>query len=635
MKAMEKPTQFSVWYFLLAFFAVLWLHGLYVQWRAVEPIPYSQFQSLLKEGQVEEISITDNYINGTLKRALPDGRQKFVTTRVEPSLAQDLTQYDVKFNGVVESTFLRDILSWVIPALVFVGIWVFAMRKFAEKQGLGGGFLSIGKSKAKIYVETDTKLSFDDVAGVDEAKEELQEVVGFLKNPKDYGRLGGRMPKGVLLVGPPGTGKTMLARAVAGEAGVPFFSISGSEFVEMFVGVGAARVRDLFEQARQKAPAIIFIDELDALGRARGAFGMGGHDEKEQTLNQLLTEMDGFDPSSGLVLLAATNRPEVLDPALLRAGRFDRQVLVDRPDKNGRIAILNVHVKKITLAEGVSMDQVAALTPGFSGADLANLCNEAALAATRRDGKAVTVDDFTVAVERIVAGLEKKNRLLNPHERRVVAYHELGHALVALSLPGADPVHKISIIPRGIGALGYTIQRPTEDRFLMTRKELENKMQVLLGGRAAEHIVFGEVSTGASDDLQKVTSIARAIVMRYGMHEKLGNVVYEEERQSYLGNTGPNLQERTFSEETAREIDCAVRGIVSGAFERAVTLLTARRDVLEAGATQLLEKETLNEPELQSLRDALSTHAATDTVAPCAPAQDGIAPGAPPRRNDG
>ena len=611
---MEKRTQFSIWYFLLTVSAVLWLHSLYVQWRAVEPIPYSQFQTLLKEGQVEAISITDNYINGTLKHALPDGRQKFVTTRVDPSLAKDLAQYDVKFNGVVESTFLRDILSWVIPALVFVGIWLFAMRKFAEKQGLGGGLLSIGKSKAKIYVETDTKLTFDDVAGVDEAKEELQEVVGFLKNPKDYGRLGGRMPKGVLLVGPPGTGKTMRARAVAGEAGVPFFSISGSEFVEMFVGVGAARVRDLFEQARQRAPAIIFIDELDALGRARGAFGMGGHDEKEQTLNQLLAEMDGFDTSSGLVLLAATNRPEVLDAALLRAGRFDRQVLVDRPDKKGRIDILNVHVKKIALAEGVSMDQVAALTPGFSGADLANLCNEAALAATRRGGTAVTVDDFTVAVERIVAGLEKKNRLLNPHERRVVAYHELGHALVALSLPGGDTVHKISIIPRGIGALGYTIQRPTEDRFLMTRRELENKMQVLLGGRAAEHIVFGEVSTGAADDLQKVTSIARAIVMRYGMHEKLGNVVYEEDRQSFLGDTGPTMQERTFGEETAREIDCAVRGIVSGAFERTVMLLIGRRDVLEAGAVQLLEKETLNEPELQALRDALSANAVTENA---------------------
>ncbi len=601
---MEKKTQFSIWYFLFALFAVTWLHSLYVQWKTVEPIPYSEFQSLLKDGQIAEISIRDNYIQGDLKKPLQDGRQKFVTTRVDPGLAKDLGQYDVKFTGVVESTFLRDIASWVIPAVIFVAIWIFAMRRFAEKSGMGGGFLSIGKSKAKVYVEAKTGVSFDDVAGVDEAKDELQEVVGFLKDPKDYGRLGGRVPKGVLLVGPPGTGKTMLAKAVAGEAGVPFFSISGSEFVEMFVGVGAARVRDLFEQARQKAPAIIFIDELDALGRARGAFGMGGHDEKEQTLNQLLVEMDGFDPSTGLVLLAATNRPEVLDPALLRAGRFDRQVLVDRPDKSGRIAILKVHVKKIVLAPDVSLEQIAALTPGFSGADLANLCNEAALVATRRGAQAVALDDFTAAVERIVAGLEKKNRVLNPHEREVVAYHELGHALVAMALPGADPVHKISIIPRGIGALGYTIQRPTEDRFLMTRQELENKMQVLLGGRAAEQIVFGEVSTGAADDLQKVTYIARSIVMRYGMHEKLGNVVYEEERQSFLGGGMPAAQEKTFSEETAREIDCAVRGIVGGAFDRAVKLLDERRAVLEQGAKRLLEKETLTEPDLQTLREA-------------------------------
>jgi cell division protease FtsH len=522
-------------------------------------------------------------------------------------LAKDLGQYDVKFNGVIESTFLRDILSWVLPALVFVGIWLLAMRKFAEKQGLGGGFLSVGKSKAKIYVETDTKLSFDDVAGVDEAKAELQEVVGFLKDPKEFGRLGGRMPRGVLLVGPPGTGKTMLARAVAGEAGVPFFSISGSQFVEMFVGVGAARVRDLFEQARQKAPAIIFIDELDSLGRARGAPGIGGHDEKEQTLNQLLAEMDGFDPSSGLVLLAATNRPEVLDAALLRAGRFDRQVLVDRPDRQGRIAILQVHARKIKLAAGVSLEQVAELTPGFSGADLANLCNEAALAATRRRADDVTLADFTVAVERIVAGLEKKNRLLNPHERRVVAFHELGHAMVALLLPGTDAVHKVSIIPRGIGSLGYTIQRPTEDRYLMTRQELERKMQVLLGGRAAEQIVFGEVSTGAADDLQKVTSIARAIVMRYGMHADLGNVIYDEERSSYLGESGLQLQQRSFSEETAREIDCAVRGIVSEAFDRTVAMLAERRTLLEATAAELLEKETLSEPELQRLKEALQS----------------------------
>ncbi len=602
---MEKKTQFSIWYFLFAFLGVMWLHGIYIEWRTVEPIPYSEFQSLLKNGQVQEIAVAENYIQGTLKSALPDGRSKFLTTRVDPRLAEDLAQFDVKFTGVIESTFLRDMLSWIIPAVVFVGIWLFAMRKFAEKQGLGGGFLSIGKSKAKVYVETDTKVTFADVAGVDEAKEELQEVVGFLKNPRDFGRLGGRAPKGILLVGPPGTGKTMLAKAVAGEAGVPFFSISGSEFVEMFVGVGAARVRDLFEQARQKAPAIIFIDELDALGRARGAFGMGGHDEKEQTLNQLLVEMDGFDPSGGLVLLAATNRPEVLDPALLRAGRFDRQVLVDRPDKNGRIAILEVHTRKIGLEKGLGMDKIAELTPGFSGADLANLCNEAALVATRRNADAVSLEDFTVAVERIVAGLEKKNRVLNPHEREVVAYHEMGHALVAMSLPGADPVHKISIIPRGIGALGYTIQRPTEDRFLMTREELENKMATLLGGRAAEHIIFGKVSTGASDDLQKVTSIARSIVMRYGMDAKLGNVVYEEERQSFLGNTGPSFQEKSYSEETAREIDCAVREIVGKSFERTLRLLSDRRAQLETGAKWLLEKETLNEDDLRRVREQL------------------------------
>jgi cell division protease FtsH len=426
--------------------------------------------------------------------------------------------------------------------------------------------------------------------------------VSFLKAPEQYSRLGGRLPKGVLLVGPPGTGKTLLARAVAGEAGVPFLSISGSEFVEMFVGVGAARVRDLFEQARQKAPAIIFIDELDALGRARGAFGgMGGHDEKEQTLNQLLVEMDGFDPSAGLVLLAATNRPEILDPALLRAGRFDRQVLVDRPDRVGRVQILHVHLKKVRLGRDVSAEEIAALTPGFSGADLANLVNEAALLATRRNAESVDMQDFNAAVERIVAGLEKRNRLLNPHERRVVAYHEMGHALVAHAIPGSDPVHKISIIPRGVGALGYTIQRPTEDRFLMTRAELENKMAVLLGGRAAEHIIFQHLSTGAADDLQKVTDIARSMVMRYGMDPTLGHVAYESERRSYLGNGAGAGSDRTYSEETAREIDRAVRQLIEATFERTVGLLAERRALLEAGARQLLEKETITEKELHAL----------------------------------
>lgn len=467
---------------------------------------------------------------------------------------------------------------------------------------MGSGLMSIGKSRAKVYVEKETKVTFANVAGVDEAKEELIEIVNFLKNPKEYSRLGGRAPKGILLVGPPGTGKTLLARAVAGEAGVPFFSISGSEFVEMFVGVGAARVRDLFEQARQMAPAIIFIDELDALGRARGTGGLGGHDEKEQTLNQLLAELDGFDPSSGIVLLAATNRPEILDAALLRAGRFDRQVLVDRPDKKGRQQILEVHIGKITLASDVDTEQIAALTPGFTGADLANLINEAALLATRRGGQAVAMDDFNNAIERIVAGLEKRNRLLNPVERRTVAYHELGHTMVALALPGSDEVHKVSIIPRGIGALGYTIQRPTEDRFLMTRKELENKMAVLLGGRAAEKLIFSEISTGASDDLARATDIARAMVLRYGMSDAIGNVVYDREQMAYLQTGFPVPQSRDYSEETASKIDLTIRSLLDRALERAIQILDKNRALLDQTAQQLLETETLNQPEIEELK---------------------------------
>ena len=601
---MEKKTQFNLWYLLIAFLGVMILRDVWFGATQIQQIPYSEFQHHLKTGQLESISISNNVIQGKLKKALPDGRTRIATTRVDPILAKDLSEYDVRFEGVVESTFLRDMLSWIVPALVFFALWGFLMRRFAERSGMGGGFLSVGKSKAKVYMETDTKVTFEDVAGVDEAKEELKEVVGFLKDPGRYGRLGGRVPKGVLLVGPPGTGKTLLARAVAGEAGVPFFSINGSEFVEMFVGVGAARVRDLFEQARKKAPAIIFIDELDALGRARGAFPMGGHDEKEQTLNQLLSEMDGFDTSAGLVLLAATNRPEILDPALLRAGRFDRQVLVDRPDKRGRVQILNVHLKKIRLDADVDPEQIAALTPGFSGADLANLVNEAALLATRRGADAVTLSDFTVAIERIVAGLEKKNRLLNPHERRIVAYHEMGHALVALSLPGMDPVHKISIIPRGIGALGYTIQRPTEDRFLMTREELENKMAVLLGGRASEHLVFGHLSTGAADDLAKVTDIARSMVMRYGMEKALGHVAYQTERPVFIAVSESMPHGRDFSEETAQEIDRAVRKIIDAAFDKAVYLLTQKRDLLDRAAQRLLQQETLNEEDLKDLMKA-------------------------------
>jgi cell division protease FtsH len=475
------------------------------------------------------------------------------------------------------------------------------MRRMAERAGGPGpgGLLSIGKSKAKVYVETDTRVGFGDVAGVDEAKAELQEVVDFLKNPQSYGRLGARMPKGILLVGPPGTGKTLLAKAVAGEAGVPFFSISGSEFVEMFVGVGAARVRDLFEQAREKAPCIIFVDELDALGKARNVQpGLGGHDEKEQTLNQLLVELDGFDPRSGIVLLAATNRPEILDPALLRAGRFDRQVLVDRPDRIGRRAILEVHLRRVKVAPDVDVEQVASLTPGFTGADLANLVNEAALVATRRRANAVELADFTAAIERIVAGLEKRNRLLNPREREIVAHHEMGHALVGAALPGSDTVHKVSIIPRGIGALGYTLQRPTEDRYLMTREEMEAKLAVLQGGRAAEFLIYGHYSTGASDDLARATDIARDMVTRYAMVPELGSATYGEDAPGFLGAPS-GFRPRQHSEETAREIDIAVRRIVDASFERASQILKRHRCVLETSARALLDSETLDEAALQ------------------------------------
>lgn len=605
---MEKRTQFSVWYFACALLGIVLLQNLWQNVRTTAPIPYSEFQQLLREGKVADIAVSDNQIIGSYKEAVGN-KTRFVTTRVDPALAKDLAQYDVKVSGIIENTFLSDLMGWVLPAVIFVGIWIFAMRRFAGKMG-GGGFMNIGKSKAKVYVETDTKVNFADVAGVEEAKDELKEIVGFLKDPESFGRLGGRAPKGVLLVGPPGTGKTLLAKAVAGEAGVPFFSISGSEFVEMFVGVGAARVRDLFEQARAKAPAIIFIDELDALGRARAAGGaMGGHDEKEQTLNQLLVELDGFDSGKGLVLLGATNRPEVLDPALLRAGRFDRQVVVDRPDKQGRIAILQVHSRKIEMAEGVDLTQIADLTPGFTGAELANLCNEAALAATRRQAEAVTLEDFTVAVERIVAGLEKRNRVLSPLERETVAHHEMGHAIAAMSTPGSDPVHKVSIIPRGVGALGYTIQRPTEERYLMTRAELENRMVVLLGGRAAEEIVYGHFSTGAADDLQRVTQIARALVTRYGMHQELGHVVYEKDQGNYLGQAMPQF-DKPYSEETAREIDLAVRDIVQTAYRRTLDLLKAREALLRASAADLLARETLGENELASIRAVAASDAA-------------------------
>jgi cell division protease FtsH len=580
---------------------VMVLQWLYATLTEVETIPYSQFEQLVTQDKVASVTVGPSSIQGTLKDKSPDGKTAFVTNRVDTTLADRLSAHNISVSGTASGGWLQNLLSWAAPALFIYLIWGFLIGRIADRPGLGG-LMSIGKSHAKVYVETDTKVSFADVAGVDEAKFELKEVVAFLKDPKIYGRLGARVPKGILLVGPPGTGKTLLARAVAGEAQVPFFSISGSEFVEMFVGVGAARVRDLFEQARASTPCIIFIDELDALGRSRSLQALGGHDEKEQTLNQLLSELDGFDPSIGVILLAATNRPETLDPALLRAGRFDRQVLVDRPNRAGRAEILRVHVRKILLAPDLELDTVAALTTGFTGADLANLVNEAAIVATRRNGTAVTLEDFTMAIERIVAGIEKKSRVLNGEERRRVAYHEIGHALVAASLPGVDQVHKVSIIPRGVGALGYTMQRPTEDRFVIAASDLRNRIAVLMGGRAAEDLVFnGDVSTGAADDLQRATEIAIEMVTKYGMDETIGQRVYAPRAPSFLA-----VQDQVVSaaEATAREIDVAVMQLVEAGARAARAILEGRRRDLDAGAALLLAQETVTAEEFPPLLQA-------------------------------
>ncbi|WP_454627031.1 ATP-dependent zinc metalloprotease FtsH [Bradyrhizobium cenepequi] len=578
---------------------------LLTSYAAVEVIPYSQFEQLVAQGAITEVTVGQDTIQGKLKDKLPNGKTAFVTTRVDPALAKELEAKGIAVTGAPSGGALTTLLSWVLPALLLYGVWIFIGNRMSGREGLGG-LMSIGKSRAKIYVEQDIKVTFADVAGVDEAKFELQEVVSFLKDPGSYGRLGAHVPKGILLVGPPGTGKTLLARAVAGEAGVAFFSISGSEFVEMFVGVGAARVRDLFEQARKSAPCIIFIDELDALGRSRSANALGGYDEKEQTLNQLLAELDGFDPRSGVILLAATNRPEILDPALLRAGRFDRQVLVDRPDKLGRVAILKVHVRKIKIAADVELDKIAGLTTGFTGADLANLINEAAIAATRRNGDQVTFDDFTTAIERIVAGIEKKSRVLSKEERRRTAYHEMGHALVAASLPGVDPVQKVSIIPRGIGALGYTMQRPTEDRFLLTVSELKNRIAVLLGGRASERLIFdGDVSTGAADDLVRATEIAMEMVTKYGMDRTVGQRTYAPKPQVFM----PAMQDSVVSasEATGREIDLAVRQLIDEGADRAYQVLERRRAELEAGVELLIAQETLTAEQFAPLRSPGAT----------------------------
>jgi len=595
---MEKKHQFTLWYVIAALWGLVLIQDYYARTYGPKTLAYSDFLKELKAGHIMEVAIGQGSLQGKMK-IVKDGQeseQRFVALRVDPEISEELSKYNVDFRGQPESTFLRDIMSWILPALIFFGIWFVLMRKFNP----GDQLLGIGRSKAKIVAESELNTTFADVAGCDEAKEELKEIIDFLKEPERFQVLGGRMPKGVLLVGPPGTGKTLLARAVAGEAGVPFFSISGSEFVELFVGVGASRVRELFTQAREKAPCIIFIDELDAIGKARGIAVMGGHDEREQTLNQLLVEMDGFDPRVGVVIMAATNRPETLDPALLRAGRFDRQVLVDKPDVKGREEILLVHAKNVKLSPEVDLKVVAQKTPGFSGADLANIINEAALLAARRRKTAVDMDDLNEAVDRVIAGLEKKNRVINPKEKKIVAYHETGHALVAAYTPGADKVHKISIVPRGLGALGYTQQLPTEDRYLMTRQELLGKIDVLLGGRVAEELAFNEISTGAHNDLQRATDIARAMVAEYGMGETLGLSTYPRQaRPMFLSPEQAPLMGKEYSESTAAKLDAEVKGILESARGRVRGVLEEHKDKLEAVAQKLLKTEVMDSTEFE------------------------------------
>jgi len=592
---MERHHKFSLWYLLIGIWIVLLIQNYLATLFAIKSIPYSEFLRLLKQDRIKEIAVSSNLITG--KMIGDDGKPHlFKTIRVDPELSELLSQYNIIFKGKMESTFLRDLMSWVVPIFLFLAIWYFFFRRMMGQQG----FMTLGKNKAKIYMQEDLGVTFEDVAGVDEAKQELIEIVEFLKEPQKFSEIGGKMPKGILLVGPPGTGKTLLAKAVAGESGVPFFSLSGSEFVEMFVGLGAARVRDLFVQAKQKAPCIIFIDELDALGKARGVGVTAGHDEREQTLNQLLVEMDGFDPRVGVILMAATNRPEILDPALLRPGRFDRQILVDRPDKKGRVEILKIHLRNVKTEPDIDIERIANMTSGMVGADLANIVNEAALLSVRKGKKRVGMEEFEEAVERVIAGLEKKNRLINEEERKIVAYHEIGHAIVALSLPGTEPVQKISIIPRGIAALGYTIQVPTEERFLMKKTELLNKIATLLGGRAAEEIVFGDISTGAHNDLARATDIARSMVKEYGMSDRIGQVYFSRKKGAqFLDISVEGAKE--YSEETAKMIDDEVKEIINFQYQRAVSILKDKREVLEEGAKILLEKEKIEGKLLEEL----------------------------------
>ncbi len=595
----QKKVHFSIWYFVAVLLVISLLQGLFVEPQS-DRAPYSEFKKWVAEGRVENLVLGPDRIRGEIKDA--NGQSKpFTTIRVEdPDLTKMLDEKGVKYSGLLENKWIGVLLSWLLPLAIFIFFWSFLLRRMS---GGPQGVLSVGKAKVKIFAEKEIGITFDDVAGIDEAKSELQEIVEFLKTPEKFQRLGGKIPKGVLLVGAPGTGKTLLAKAVAGEAGVPFFSMSGSEFVEMFVGVGAARVRDLFGQAKGHAPCIIFVDELDALGKARGMNPMAGHDEREQTLNQLLVEMDGFDPRAGVIIMAATNRPEILDPALLRPGRFDRHVAIDKPDIRGREAILHIHTKEVKLGPDIDLKKIASMTPGFVGADLANLVNESALVAARKNRIHVTMSDFQEAADRIIGGLEKKNRAMNPKEKEIVAYHESGHALVAIVVPHADPVHKVSIIPRGIAALGYTQQLPIEDRYLMTREELMGRLLVLLGGRVAEEIIFGDISTGAQNDLQRATDIARTMVTEYGMSDRLGPLTYVRDPRSTALDLGLRGREREYSERTAQEIDEEVTRIITQTHQNARAILEEQKDFLICLAGILLEKEVMEGEELNRFVD--------------------------------
>ncbi len=598
-KDKEKKTKsFTFLYFIIAIIAIFMIHS-YLSFRTeIKTIPYSEFKGLVSLNKISDLTIDNEKIQGTM--AQDDGKKvKFMTSRVEdPDLVKDLQKGNVRFSGSFENKIIRVILEWILPFAIIILIWNLLMRKMG---GAPSSVLNFGKSRGKIYGEDEIKITFEDVAGVDEAKEELQEIIEYLRFPQKFLDLGGKIPKGILLVGPPGTGKTLLAKAVAGEAKVPFFSLSGSDFVEMFVGVGASRVRDLFSQAQEKAPCIIFIDELDALGKARGMNPLSSHDEREQTLNQLLAEMDGFDTKTGVIIVGATNRPEILDSALLRPGRFDRHVLVDRPDIKGREEILKVHIREVKLAKNIDLSVIAARTPGFVGADLANLINEGALLAARKGKSSVTMEEFEEAIDRVVAGLEKRKRVMSKKEKEIVAYHETGHALMAEFLESTDPVHKISIIPRGIAALGYTLQLPTEDRYLMTKKELIDRMCVLMGGRVAEEVIFNEISTGAQNDLARATDIARSMVKEYGMSEKMGHMTFEHDRKPLFLDISPSFGGKDYSEETAREIDNEVRVIIEQSYMKVKNTLTEKRGLLELVARTLLEKESIDGDELRKI----------------------------------